>query len=517
MNMTANMWKRLRAAAALLAVVLLLTMLPVAAEDAAQATVYSGRAALAQEESRAEALTYAYDCLAEGLLAAQEEISIHSDDRLITVAELETVMTAVLSDHPEIFWMGSTYSYSWDGTYVFAVLPQYVFTGEALESAKAEVEQAVQTLTAGLEGKSDYEISLLLHDRLIAHVTYEFAEHNQTLYGALVDREAVCNGYAAAYQYLLGRMGIPAWKVDGASIDPNSGNTVSHAWDLVCLDGAWYYTDPTWDDQAEAGHPFYEYLNITTAQMREQHALSAFFAANVPECTATAANYYTVHSGQKLAAFDAAAVAQAMTARTVPLASFYVTGDVDAFLRGWTEQVMAVAGKVGISGQFYYSYEQLSHEVVLSLRTENTVGGRLKAHAHAEDVTLELTKWGTTAPAHTALLEAATGDVDYALPAVLSGDYTLKVTKPGCLPAEYAVAVGVQDVQMDLHLTLIGDMTGDDVITAKDAIYTLYHVLLPSMYPASQPVDFNRNGVSDSADAVYLLYHSLIPGSYPLY
>lgn len=61
-----------------------------------------------------------------------------------------------------------------------------------------------------------------------------------------------------------------------------------------------------------------------------------------------------------------------------------------------------------------------------------------------------------------------------------------------------------------------GDINGDGAVTSDDAIYLLYHTLLPDMYPVNQAVDFNGDGDVTSDDAIYLLYYTLLPDMYPL-
>lgn len=44
----------------------------------------------------------------------------------------------------------------------------------------------------------------------------------------------------------------------------------------------------------------------------------------------------------------------------------------------------------------------------------------------------------------------------------------------------------------------------------------LSHVLMPEMYSINQNGDFNKDGSIDSDDAIYLLYYVLMPDLYPL-
>jgi hypothetical protein len=71
-----------------------------------------------------------------------------------------------------------------------------------------------------------------------------------TAYGAAVDGESVCNGYAMAYKQLCDRLGLDCWVVTGES------EGEAHAWDLVRLDGETYLVDCTWDDATESDDYF---------------------------------------------------------------------------------------------------------------------------------------------------------------------------------------------------------------------------------------------------------------------
>ena len=61
-----------------------------------------------------------------------------------------------------------------------------------------------------------------------------------TSYGAFVNHNAVCQGYALAFKVLMDRAGIPCCYV--------SSDAINHAWNMVRLDGNWYHVDVTWDD-----------------------------------------------------------------------------------------------------------------------------------------------------------------------------------------------------------------------------------------------------------------------------
>ena len=105
--------------------------------------------------------------------------------------------------------------------------------------------------------RSQLEAALLLHDWLVRECDYAYQEYlNHALpknvynaYGALVNGRAVCNGYALAYSYLLGKMGINSYVL--------GSDVMNHAWNLLCIDGIWYHADLTSDDPVFTGKKTY--------------------------------------------------------------------------------------------------------------------------------------------------------------------------------------------------------------------------------------------------------------------
>lgn len=110
------------------------------------------------------------------------------------------------------------------------------------------LEQTVYDNTAAknsLKASQEPDYSLSLEDRM-----------THTLYGALVNGRAVCDGYASAFQLLCCYAGIPAATIVGQAFDFMAANGTAfangqdrnHAWNLVQLESGSYYCDPTWDD-----------------------------------------------------------------------------------------------------------------------------------------------------------------------------------------------------------------------------------------------------------------------------
>ena len=304
---------------------LLLTLWVPAAVSAAPAAqqeelLYFGRSIIAQMDN-SEALYFAYDRLVEGFANQQTAIDVTHDTYRLTADEAWTAYDLVLADHPEFFYAEKASLYSSGGT----VLRFSVTYSEELLSYATLVTHRAKVLIEGLENKSDYEISLILHDRICDAVKYNLnSQHNQTVVSSLALGETVCAGYSRAYQMMLQMLGIPCFYVVGTA--DNGAGIGAHGWNLVQLDGEWYYTDVTWDDQNDnGGSVYYAYLNNTYEQFSRDHFADEY-ADYLPRSTATANNYF-VKNGLVLTPGQSVNVKKAAAAiKNSSSAQFYFAG-----------------------------------------------------------------------------------------------------------------------------------------------------------------------------------------------
>ena len=196
-----------------------------------------------------------------------------------TVDDVTAVMEAVFYDHPEYFWLETSYTYKYtaDGTCVQIILNFYDLA-EDIDTAQALFDAAVQTIVDGAAAQdTDYEKEKYVHDAIIALASYdEEADYHQSAYSALVTGRTVCAGYAHAFQYIMTRLGIPTYYCTGYS----DGD---HAWNIVMLDDGYYNVDLTWDDSDPVSYLFF---NCTDADFASTHTRSEL-SENLPACTAT--------------------------------------------------------------------------------------------------------------------------------------------------------------------------------------------------------------------------------------
>ncbi len=260
---------------------------------------------------------YAYDLLGEDrrqlyaeilmiMEGVYQEIPLCSSNEVI----VEQVAACVLLDHPEIFYVeGYSYEKHMFAGAVQKILfrPNYTRTKDEIATAKQQIDQYVQACFQKLpETADDYQKVKYVYEFIILNTEYNLdAPDNQNICSVFLYRESVCLGYAKAIQYLLQQLGMEAAVVTGSVVTGES-----HAWNLVKVNGQYYYVDATWGDASyfsdmEAGTALstinYDYLCVTTADLLKSHIIDN--PVSVPNCGVLIDNYY-VKEGLYLTSLD---------------------------------------------------------------------------------------------------------------------------------------------------------------------------------------------------------------------
>lgn len=221
----------------------------------------------------------------------------------LTADRIDTVFQCVLNDHPEMFYV-SGYSYTifseGDEVVSIAFSGTYNVDFETAIEKEEQIRAAAEPILDGVPAEaSEYEKVKYVYETIIRNTDYELmSSDNQNIYSVFVNHSSVCQGYAKAAQYLLNRLGVECTLVLG-TVDTGEG----HAWNLVKVDGSYYYMDSTWGDAsykqgegaaAQLAMPEinYDYLNVTTAELLRTHTIGG--NVPMPECVAMDANYYVL-------------------------------------------------------------------------------------------------------------------------------------------------------------------------------------------------------------------------------
>ncbi len=230
-------------------------------------------------------------------------------DGEVTERQINEALNAYKNDHPEVFWLTNKFSYLFEngGTTIYFFFNNNMSSVERVE-AKKEFNNTVDKIVANApKNAGDYEKELYINNYLIDNCTYdkkaaesdEIENNENDAYGALIDKKAVCEGYARAFQLLCNRLGIDCVTVGGTANE-------NHAWNCVKISGEWYQIDPTWND-ADNPAARNDYFNLTDEQMYDDHTPAPLYSEStvedyeisdvqfnifVPQCTATQYSYY---------------------------------------------------------------------------------------------------------------------------------------------------------------------------------------------------------------------------------
>ena len=136
----------------------------------------------------------------------------------------------------------------------------------AIEAVEAETKAFVKTLSG-----TDEEKYTLIHDWIIEGATYDetaSVSNLRSVYGAIIQKNCVCAGFAYAYKYVADVAGLNVLYVTGIGQDD------SHAWNHTWVDGTWMLTDVTWDvnpliTMVQSEEPTNEYINEDGVWVRE--------------------------------------------------------------------------------------------------------------------------------------------------------------------------------------------------------------------------------------------------------
>lgn len=217
--------------------------------------------------------------------------------------EYQTAIEAFTYDNPDVFYIDVTkmyinietiqkiFSTKYNVYINSAKDPTYLLDGftskEQIDQCESQVIAVKNQILNHIAGKNDIEKMRYIHDYLVDTIEYDqkFVEKNiYNIYGALVSKTCVCEGYAKASQYLLNEAGLENIIITGTATN-SDGKTENHAWNYVNIDEKWYAIDTTWDDPIIVGGGKltntirYRYFLKGSSTMNKNHFISTKFTS----------------------------------------------------------------------------------------------------------------------------------------------------------------------------------------------------------------------------------------------
>lgn len=219
------------------------------------------------------------------------------------------VFVVFCADYPECFWVTGDWSvsgYISGGVRKYTMYsPSYRYTKEQVGEIEGQINAAAdEFLDCIPAGASDYDKVLAVYRFVASYAKYDTetarklgegqvdssTDRSCSIDGFFLDRQAVGSGFSKATQLLLHRLGIECAYVTGKS------DGVGHSWNMVKLDGDYYFIDTTWANTRSEGteHITYDFFCLTSEELAFDHTIDA--EIELPQCNATKMNYY-VYNG----------------------------------------------------------------------------------------------------------------------------------------------------------------------------------------------------------------------------
>lgn len=152
-----------------------------------------------------------------------------------SVEQIENVIDCIFCDHPELF------NFSKKVNVADFKVAQWVFLGYNW-LPQEEVEESINTFVRSLDGLSDWEVISKTYEHLL-NITYsDETVEDTTIYGAVINKKANCEGISETFAVILSMKGIPN-KLISSDV---------HQWNAVYIDGQWLQFDVTWEISSQS-------------------------------------------------------------------------------------------------------------------------------------------------------------------------------------------------------------------------------------------------------------------------
>lgn len=237
-----------------------------------------------------------YDSVCKAL--SQFSPSVEFADPL-SLESLDRVMTAAIYDHPEYYWLSEYVYYQNSNHEVTSV--EFKLNGDEAEMLQ-KIYSAADTIIAGMPDSTDYEKYKYIYQYITDNTVYDASADvdHQQVGSVLFDHVSVCAGYAKTYQLLSNRAGLYCTYVSG-TVPYSDVYGDRHAWNLIMIDGKYYWSDVTWGDpvsenNAENRQTLYYFCDSDQVFLRdhfpaEKIGSSGSLTVTYPECTDNSYEY----------------------------------------------------------------------------------------------------------------------------------------------------------------------------------------------------------------------------------
>ena len=232
-----------------------------------------------EEKSAYEQMRAGFESLAPAIRVARLE-----------PARLAEVYLRLKLDTPLLFYV-TGYSYRfYPGAEHVELLPEYLFDKGKIRTHQQAIAARIERLTRPLQGKSQLEKEMAIHDFILDSVRYDKLKksYSHEIIGPLTQGVGVCEGIAKTVKVLCDAMGVECI-IALSEANPEKGVRYRHTWNVLTIDGKRYHMDATFDNSLQRGTHRYDYFNLDDRHIFLDHEA---LVLPVPECTEDKGYYY---------------------------------------------------------------------------------------------------------------------------------------------------------------------------------------------------------------------------------
>lgn len=150
----------------------------------------------------------------------------------------QTVSDAIIVDHPELISFSG-----WGAEYEKPVMTLRFYYATPFRIidfyGEARINMIVNEIKRDTEKMTDEEKIIYVYNWIGERATYDYtftySDKNQSAYNVMIKRNAVCAGFAKTANIIFQAIGIESYGITGHS----------HMWNVVKLNGKYYYFDST--------------------------------------------------------------------------------------------------------------------------------------------------------------------------------------------------------------------------------------------------------------------------------
>lgn len=161
-------------------------------------------------------------------------------------------------------WQKGKTRLGFSGYYNYIKVLNYYTSLNQEKTMNEEVTKALSNLEIGSKS-TDYDKLKAIYDWICSNVEYDYDHLDNsnyklqfTAYAALVNKTAVCQGYANLLYRMLLESGVDCRMITCTEYTGGEGG--NHAWNIVKINGKWYNVDCTWDATIKQREYQYQYF-----------------------------------------------------------------------------------------------------------------------------------------------------------------------------------------------------------------------------------------------------------------